>query len=178
MNSTQKDEHEQKSLHRILPYFEVHDIVLEINNKTLWIFAVNPAHKLDPEFRGYKNIYLGMFRDPLAEQKFVICAFNDGTTVISHQINPSPTYASFNVIIKCDIPSHLLSSVLSTKQYTNVTVSILTPRHFPHKYGGVEFEYVDTNKKLYNLNRNISDAIIDCVQTVVTKNSYIQNCKV
>eukprot|EP01083_Nonionella_stella_P079242 217252_1 len=156
---------------RTMPYLQVHDIVFEINHKTIWIFAVNPSHKYDEDVASHKAKYEALFQHHMSEQRFMICAFNDGSTVISHQIHPSPTFPAWNVIIKCDVPDHLISFILNTRQYTNVTVSLLSTRHFPcckeTESTGIEVE-ITKHGRMINHNLNISNAIIEALPVCST----------
>ena len=89
--------------------------------------------------------------------------------MISHQIQPSPTFSSYNVIIRCDIPIHLLPSVLNSDQFTNITVSLLTPRYLPSVGVPHEIFEIDSQRRLFpNLNLNASSCIIEALPVCST----------
>eukprot|EP01083_Nonionella_stella_P045186 121456_1 len=89
---------------------------MAINNATqVWIFSVDP------------NAMFARPQKPIAYRQLydnkVICAFNNGQVVLSHQIMKDPKIHSGMIII-CDIPETLRHRILITSQQTTIGVSI------------------------------------------------------
>eukprot|EP01084_Bolivina_argentea_P052194 95891_1 len=102
-------------------YMQIHDIVLQTDQKSIWIFIVNYGFKTS-----YTKRY---FHAIVSKHKHMICAFNDGSTMLSHAITDVKytTKTSWYAVVECDIPSHLITFIVNSNKYSNVSVSIINP---------------------------------------------------
>eukprot|EP01083_Nonionella_stella_P028896 79634_1 len=122
------------------PYLLITDI-MAINGATqVWIMGVEPNAMFS---RPQKPIqYQNLFNHR------VICAFNNGQTVVSHRIMHN-SKIHYGIIIICDIPSALRYRILTTSQHTNIGVSIFdynshTLSPFEHLHIGDDIDANDT----------------------------------
>eukprot|EP01083_Nonionella_stella_P238255 835027_1 len=104
-----------------LEYLWVHEIMsIEIGTK-VWIFATDPSTVFGR--KPQPSIWLGLYKS------YLICAFNDGTTVVSEEIKFMRRKNLDFIIIICDIPKALQSYVLSSGANTSVGVSLFDSRN-------------------------------------------------
>lgn len=101
-------------------YLWVHDVMSIENGTQAWIFATDPSGFL------HRRIEPLIFTRLYSSQ--MLCAFNDGTSVISHEINTMRRKNLDFVIIICDIPKHLQSAVLNTNESSSIGITLFDIR--------------------------------------------------
>ena len=104
-----------------LEYVWVHDVMsIEMGTK-VWIFATDPSAVFERPIQ--PKLWLGIYNS------YFICAFNDGTTVISEEIKFMRRKNLDFLIIICDIPPLLQLRVLSSNMNTSIGVSLFDSRN-------------------------------------------------
>ena len=102
-------------------YLWVHDVMSIEMASQVWILATDPsavfARPTQPP------LWLGLYKSQL------ICAFNDGTTLLSQEIKFMRRKNLDFLVVLCDIPSALRQRVLSSAHNTTVGVTLLDSRN-------------------------------------------------
>ena len=104
-----------------LEYLWVHDVMSIEMGKKVWIFATDPSAVFKRPTQ--PSIWLGIYNS------YFICAFNDGTTVISEKIKFMRRKNLDFLVIICEIPDLLQSDVLSSDVNTSVGVTLFDSRN-------------------------------------------------
>ena len=118
-------------------YFWIHDAMTQANGTILWIFATDPSGYIKNRTKIQPKIFLGLY------DSYMICAFNDGTTVISENIHFMRRKNLDFMIIICPIPIHLQSIVLNTDKYSTIGVTLFDSR--VNRSDNVIFQTTNTN---------------------------------
>eukprot|EP01084_Bolivina_argentea_P153648 267901_1 len=128
------------------PYLLITDVMAINDAKHVWIFAVEPNSYFARQQKPLN--YLNLFDSK------VICAFNNGETVLSHTIRKVAKNVGvhFGLIIICDIPLSLQNKVLKSSENTTVGVTLFNYNSNP--YSRVHFMQIghDIDNKTSTVN--------------------------
>ena len=102
-------------------YLWVHDLMSIEGGTKVWIFAVDPSAIFQRDLE--PPIWLGLYNS------YLICAFNDGTTVISEEIKFMRRKNLDFIVVICPIPPRLTKLVLQSTEWTWIGVTLFDSRN-------------------------------------------------